>query len=303
MEPATSSISRCHDFVQSPSSSGLAQTTSMAHHRLTKPQKMTTKLKDLHLEDTETPHYSSESKKRPFDHLDKDGPVDELASTYESAPRDTIQASDILNLLGRGQDDQLTQSILSASVSLKDIQLKASDPGVHPSTPSARLSPQDKAEVCRASALDAITEVFKAALVGGSAPVKNNGLTSHQNPEWTLFDRKASPQRMCKPGSNSLVTSTGVDVNIGGSPALPESSIDLEAQSKAIEVLKILQNFGYMVQGDPSHSIKPLNSGSVASSKSENLVTCQLCGKFKGRPCELKYVFTGLYLMYLANYE
>jgi hypothetical protein len=55
-------------------------------------------------------------------------------------------------------------------------------------------------------------------------------------------------------------------------------------------VVRLLREHGFTIQKDPNHSPKIQNAGSVASNKSEHKVTCQTCKKFKGRPCELKYV-------------
>jgi len=69
-------------------------------------------------------------------------------------------------------------------------------------------------------------------------------------------------------------------------PASQES--ESEVQEKAAKLIKTLQELGYNIYKDSPRSPKPLNPGSKASNKSENLSICQTCGKFKGRPCELK---------------
>ena len=60
-----------------------------------------------------------------------------------------------------------------------------------------------------------------------------------------------------------------------------------DGSQEAPEVVKVIRERGYIVQKDSTHS-GPANLGSAASNKSENQVTCQVCKKFKGRPCELK---------------
>ena len=65
---------------------------------------------------------------------------------------------------------------------------------------------------------------------------------------------------------------------------------DDDSQKKALEVLKVIRDLGYMVQKDPSHS-RHASLPSVASNRTENTVTCQVCKKFTGRPCELKWAY------------
>ena len=66
----------------------------------------------------------------------------------------------------------------------------------------------------------------------------------------------------------------------------PRTKGDDDSQ-KALEVFKVIRELGYTVQKDSTHS-GHANLGSAASNKNENQVTCQVCKKFKGRPCELK---------------
>ncbi|CAL3967700.1 unnamed protein product [Diplocarpon coronariae] len=68
----------------------------------------------------------------------------------------------------------------------------------------------------------------------------------------------------------------------------PHTAQDIECQKKAVEVLSIIRDLGFTVCQDPAQAPKTQNPGSAASNKSEHQVTCPQCGKFKGRPCELK---------------
>jgi hypothetical protein len=224
------------------------------------------------------------SKDPPFEVLDREPTPDELASLYDFPNRETVQPTEVLQVSTDTQNGAALENPPSASLGLQ---------GSRPAARNARFSPQGKAKLHRASISDAtITEVIKTALAGVSLADQGNSHTPHRHPEWNGSSRKSTPDGLCQSGPNSGAAPTSSDINHVGSPAGSESSFDSEAQRKAIEVLKTLHDLGYIVQKDPTHPTKPFNPGSVASSKSENLVTCQKCGKFKGRPCELKYVLT-----------
>jgi hypothetical protein len=283
----SSSIKQDHDFHQShslPESFQAAPPTGVSG-----PSIVTADWRAMYPETIELPRKPLALKERAED-LHRDSPVDEFDSTYKSSPRDTIQPSDILQLPTEIQDDRsVLQNTLSDPVSIKVMQSEISDTGLDSAAHAARLSPRVKAEGRCASAWDAITEVIKGALAGDRAPAQNNDPALRDNPEWSLSRHKTSPERDCQHSPDSTVSHTGPDTSPGDSPSPSESSSDAEAQRKAIEVLETLHRFGYIVQKDPNHSTKPFNPGSVASSKSENVVTCQKCQRFKGRPCELRY--------------
>lgn len=60
------------------------------------------------------------------------------------------------------------------------------------------------------------------------------------------------------------------------------------------EVLEAIKKAGYVIKKEPKSIGAVGNSQSGPSTKKvENFVSCDLCPKFKGRPCELKYYFVG----------
>jgi hypothetical protein len=253
-----------------------------------KPPIMNQNWKGWYPEATEPSQDSLDLKRKQFEDPDRDAPIDELASAYDSPPRETVHPSDILQVPGPLHGQSASQAILSAPLNIKETCSKVPDEALHPVVRNTGLTPPSKPEGRRTSALDAVTEVIKTALVGGSVSSENNGSAANHSPEWALSSRKPSPEPVCQPALKSSLPV--IDINLGASPSPSESSsVDAEAQRKAIEILKTLHHFGYIVQKDPSYSIRPFNPGSVASSRSEKLVTCPTCGKFKGRPCELKY--------------
>lgn len=222
----------------------------------------------------------------------------EWAGPYDSPPRETIQPSDTLQKPRQIQHDRSTlQNVLLAPISFKEMLSDVSDRGFDSAAPACGPSPPDKADGRRPSAVDAITEAIKVALVGDSVVDQNNDSALHKSPEWSLSRRKSFPEATYQ----STESYAGVDTRLRDSPSPSESFTNAEAQRKAIDFLESLRRFGYIVQKDPRRSIKPFNPGSVASSKSENLLTCQKCRKFKGRPCELKYALTELNFRSCAN--
>jgi hypothetical protein len=66
----------------------------------------------------------------------------------------------------------------------------------------------------------------------------------------------------------------------------------IDAEQKFQEILRAMQNAGYTIKKD-TKSVGSNQSidqpGSSSSAKKRDLVTCQRCSKFRGRPCELKY--------------
>jgi hypothetical protein len=81
------------------------------------------------------------------------------------------------------------------------------------------------------------------------------------------------------------VVSKGADDRI--QPGDDDHARDSEAQKKAVEVLKVIRELGYIVKKDSNDSGSG-NLGSAGSYTPEEQVTCQVCKKFTGRRCELK---------------
>jgi hypothetical protein len=304
MEPSASNITQDHGAQQNLSLPETARAESpTTHHNITRPSIRTDNWKPMYPDVIESSPNLSDPNESPFEDLDRTATADELAPSRESPRKEAIQPEDILHVSAEGHNRRSAlQNIPSKSVSTKETGSRKSDAGSYPASRNTRFGLQGKAKMHRASTSDAtITKVIKTALVGGSIPDHGNGRSPLQDPEQSLSGRKTSSEDLSQSGPNPAVTSTGSDINPTGSPSASEYSIDFEAQRKAEEVLKSLHDSGYIVQKNPTHSTRSCNPGSVASSKSENLVTCQECGKFKGRPCELTYAITKPYLLFCSN--
>lgn len=226
-------------------------------------------------------------KDSPLENVNKTATPEDTTPSYDTPPRETIQPQEIFRGPTKISDSRpQLNNILAAPVSLKELDPKKAEVCPNPVAHPPKVSPQGKATRHTVFTTDAkITEVIKSALVGIS--ITDDGRNMHH-------DRSNLPNGKSSPGTQSgsdPAASPGSDINSPDSPC-SEAFRDLEAQRKAQEVLKTLHDLGYIVQKDPAHTPKPRNPGSAASSKSENLVTCQKCGKFTGRPCELKYVYT-----------
>ncbi|KAL3424271.1 C2H2 type zinc finger domain protein [Phlyctema vagabunda] len=102
-------------------------------------------------------------------------------------------------------------------------------------------------------------------------------------------DQIRSPESECKVAHEAP--------NLESQPVVPVKELEeclkikrhsrTESLDDVQEAVRILRDKGYTIHG-PERSIPKINSGSVASNKSEKQVTCSLCQKFRGRPCELK---------------
>ena len=138
-----------------------------------------------------------------------------------------------------------------------------------------------------------ILGVVKQALAGAKITDASPDCATHQDSERNHLPngRKSSRDSWSAGPQSAMPTSIGLNGHIKPQdvPSPEEESQDSEAQKKALEVLKVIRELGYIVQKDNSHSPKPHNLGSAASNRSENQVTCQTCKRFTGRPCELKY--------------
>lgn len=144
------------------------------------------------------------------------------------------------------------------------------------------------------SATDAsIAEVIRTALAGTSSAECTSTPTPLPDPgRHSPQDAKRSGDSRIS-GPNSVAFSAGRPGKLLDLPKKASTSDDpdkSQAEKNVIDVIKLLREQGYVVQKDPSFSSPKIqNQGSAASNKSENQVTCEVCKKFKGRPCELKY--------------
>jgi hypothetical protein len=146
-----------------------------------------------------------------------------------------------------------------------------------------------KADISAAD--EALTKAIKNVLSGSIARDPSN----QETPRNVLPSGRPSPSNPSDSKSRLAVSSNGQTdtVKSGGSqPANLE--IDLsDVQGKVIEeIVKTVRNCGYTLkehqEASPSPPPKILNLGTVAGKKSDKQVTCEICKRFRGRPCELK---------------
>jgi hypothetical protein len=94
-----------------------------------------------------------------------------------------------------------------------------------------------------------------------------------------------------RPAIVSNTHRTDVIKDEGSPPSDAEITVS-DAQKVIEEIVKTIHNFGYTLHEDRKEDPNPvpiiLNSGSLAGKKSDKQVTCVVCKKFRGRPCELK---------------
>jgi len=165
-------------------------------------------------------------------------------------------------------------------------ELKPKDICAVPQITTIKPRSEGKAIRKQSTASDAkLTEVIKNALVGAKQLPDINDRNLHHD-----VDRNGVPARVSSPNSQwsaePISAASSIHITSALPPSLKEDDEELEAKAK--DVLKSLRDSGYTIQ-EPSPQ-KRLNQGSAASNKSEHLVICPSCSKFKGRPCELKYV-------------
>ena len=212
-------------------------------------------------------------------------------------PQVTVQPQDVFQAPKDGRDRRvpLDHVLLSpigtnSAASPKRSQLRTPlGRAYQKSTPP----PGKAARQNEVSAADAtITQVIRTALAGTHNLDPNQDRVEPQEMERNASsEQKHSPGRSWPSGTNPAKPSEGQ--SHGRSNATEEQPT---LDQKAIEFLKTLQENGYIVLKDPSQSPKPQNLGSAASNKSERQTICQVCHKFKGRPCEVKYVLMQIYI-------
>jgi hypothetical protein len=144
------------------------------------------------------------------------------------------------------------------------------------------------------SAADAILEVIKSVSSGPSSPEDSADRSDLER--LRLPSEKVSPQHLLSASLSFAGTSARDSSSATGSGTSllsEETSINSEAQSKINEALRILKECGYTLQKDPTPLPKAHNASLGTSSRSEGIVTCSMCKRFSGRPCELKYAIFG----------
>lgn len=185
--------------------------------------------------------------------------------------------------------------MIEGSMTLNSLILKSPNIGASLNTfpqTRAQVSPRGKStRAGQSSTTDAtITDVIQRALAGANISdllISNQGADERSSlPDGKVFPRaagSASPRTM----TFRAIPAVGNYTEVQADP--PKDAV---AQKKAVEVLRNIRDLGYIVAKDPTQARKAQNPGSVASKKSENQVTCKQCGKFTGRPCELKCVLS-----------
>lgn len=213
-------------------------------------------------------------------------PEQEEILVIDTPPCHTVQPEEVFHQSRITDQRTMISNILSAPVSPDESASKAVFATTQHTASLPKVHLQGKTTRHNVSASDAkLTEAIKTALVRAS----------HRSPDEPQRDR--SPES-CLPSGDSPTTPRNPDpsaITSGGKgyPAnLSPSKVDSDAEAMAKEVLNTLHRLGYIIYMDPNHSSKPQNPGSLASSKSDNLVICMNCGNFRGRPCELKYAMS-----------
>jgi hypothetical protein len=222
------------------------------------------------------------------------------ATTNDDSPseiprKETVQPLEVLRRQGRMQETRIAlENVLAPAGQIKSAIAKAEP--ARPQSVSRGGAPGKAPRQNQLSASAATLEVIKTALAGANIADVSPNRPMHQDSDRNhLPNGKMSSRDSWAVGPNSaMAASKGVKDHLKSkdAPSTEEEARDSEAQKKALEVLKVLQELGYTVQRDPSYSPKAHNVGSAASNRSENQVICQTCKKFKGRPCELKYVLS-----------
>ena len=85
------------------------------------------------------------------------------------------------------------------------------------------------------------------------------------------------------PASGSSKSSIQIDLDESS-----EEDTDIASNPKLLEAFKAIQKLGYVISKDPNN--RAFNPGTRASRKSEKTMVCPTCQKFRGRPCEVKYI-------------
>lgn len=202
-------------------------------------------------------------------------------SSTDSHARDAVKPSELLRNPMEACHKIPLESVLSTPVGTKSALNGNLDHVSRPSMERNPLPSADKATRHRsASATDAtITEVIRIALAEakntsnvGTLPTKRKVLPNGKSSDADSWGSTTDRDACLLDEFRETISSTKDD--------------SLE-QENAVEVLKTLQKFGYIIQKDPHHTPRIHNAGSVASNKIGNQVTCKVCKRFKGRPCEL----------------
>jgi hypothetical protein len=221
-----------------------------------------------------------------------------VATANESSPpqtpqQETVQPLEVFRTQSSIPENRIALDNVLAPVGRSNSTISKAEPAS--SQPIQRGSATGKAPRQNpASASDAIIGVVKKALAGANITDVPDRATHQDSERNYLPNGKMSSRDSLPAGPNSATATKGTNGHIRatGAPSPEEVDRDSEARNKALEVLKVIRELGYIVQKDTTHAPKPHNLGSAASNRSEHQVTCQTCKRFTGRPCELKYVLS-----------
>lgn len=134
--------------------------------------------------------------------------------------------------------------------------------------------------------------MIQKALAGANVSDAATERTRNQDPERSSLPNGRISSRDAWSANTLPATSnaTGQHLTKDADIQSGDTSKDFDAKNKAVEVLNIIRKLGFTVSKDLTQAPKVQNPGSAASNKSENQVTCDICQKFRGRPCEMKYI-------------
>jgi hypothetical protein len=219
------------------------------------------------------------------------------AVTNEGSPtqtpqQETVQPLEILRTQRCNLENNIVLDKILVPVGQSNSTPSKAEPPTSQSVPRGSATGKAPRQNAVPASEATILGLVKQALAGANITDVSPDRATHQDSERSHLPngRLSSPA-----GPNSAMpTSNGANSRIKSmhAPSTEKEARDSEAQKQALEVLKIIRGLGYIVQKDPTQITKPLNPGSAASNRSENQVTCQICQRFKGRPCELKYVLS-----------
>ena len=249
----------------------------------------------------EQTHESLAPKEPMLEECSESSTADSIAPASDALPQETVQPLDIFRSVAEIQSNpsSLASNLLAPVGAPESAIPHASQATPQSAVRPSKISPQGKAtRLNDVSVSDVkLTEAIITALAGAEAPEECKDRSLHQALDrGNLPHGNPSSGGSLSAGLNPATPSTekpNGHINLTRSPAVLEDSKSLR-EKKAREVLKTLHDLGYIVQKDPSHSPKAHNPGSAASNKSEHIVTCPTCKRFRGRPCELTYVTPNL---------
>lgn len=179
-----------------------------------------------------------------------------------------------------------TSSLLDSIIQKPDIPI---DPALTNSTSEApKVSDEGKADKHQEFSASNATmiEVVKTALA-----VVNKAQSEASQSQAT--ERNVLPNGRTPNDPNLVANAAGVyipdDRSGFSTPSLDLNDAEARKNAQALEVLKLIREMGFTLQKDPTHSVKmPEVQPAVVAPQNDKKITCQVCKKFTGRPCELK---------------